>query len=418
MKKYASLILALALGLALWSCHGQNTVMQTGQPENGALEALPSDTPTPSPTPTPAPTPTPEPTVATLAVCGDTMCHNTIVSAAWDGAAYDFTPLMAAAEPYVSRADFAVVNLETTLPGGTEFTGYPRFRTPDALAYDLKELGFDLALTANNHCMDAGFDGLSRTLDVLDEAGLAHVGASRTREEAENNIVVADVGGISVAFLGYTYGTNGIPLDSDAPWSVNLFNLDYMTGLSTPDTEKLLGDLEQAKALGADLIAVLIHWGVEYQTTQNSYQEEIADLLIGNGADIVLGGHAHVLQPSQTRTAVGADGVERTGFVCYSLGNFFADQSRQYTDLTVVLTLELTRDNATGDASVTDWSYVPLVMVDWGRGTAHDTRYELVDAYAALDEGGSGIEARLEQAISDIHDILGAEHDTRADGAG
>jgi len=414
MRKITAIFLSLGLALSLCACSKQGGALASPPAQNVSLTSAPAQSPTPAPTPTPTPTPTPppEPTVSTLAVCGDTMCHNTIVAAAKSGDGYDFSYVMEAVRPYVSAADYAVVNLETTLPGGPEYTGYPRFRTPDELAYNLKDLGFDLALTANNHCMDAGYDGLVRTLDVLDGAGLAHVGTSRSQEEFDGNIVVADVGGISVAFLGYTYGTNGLPLKKSAPYSVNLFNVDYMTNLSTPDTEKLVGDLQKAEALGTDLIAVMIHWGVEYRTKQNDYQEEIADLLIANGADVILGGHSHVLQPCEMRTAAGEDGVERTGFVCYSLGNFFSNQTKKNTDLTTVLTLELTRDNVTGQTAVSGWTYAPMVMVDWGKGTApkHE-RFQLVDAYAALEAGDSGIDKRLRQSIEDIHEIVGPEHD-------
>ena len=281
----------------------------------------------------------------------------------------------------------------------------------------MKSLGFDLLLTANNHCMDTGFQGLSRTLDVLDEAGLAYVGTSRTLEEAQSDITVADVGGVSVAFLGYAYGTNGIPLSGDAPFCVNLFNTDYMTSLSTPDTDRLLRDMAAARALETDLIAVMIHWGVEYRVEQSAYQERLADLLIENGADLVLGGHPHVLQPMEQRTVTGADGRGHTGFVCYSLGNFISSQNYALTDTTVVLTLELTRDNVTGTAAVTDWTYVPLLMQDRGSGGG---RFRLIDAHAALSGAQPpepGLEARLTRAIEDCHRILGPEHDPRAEGS-
>ena len=417
LKRLFTLLPAVCLLISLGGCAGAPPVHTADMPLESQT-APPAPVPTPTPTPAPDPEP-PAPTVATLAVCGDVMSHMPVTNDAWDAerGVYDYTPIMAEAEPYVSAADYAVANLETTLAGGPGYSGYPRFHSPDALAYDLKSLGFDLLLTANNHCMDTGFQGLSRTLDVLDEAGLAHVGTSRTLEEAQSDITVADVGGISVAFLGYTYGTNGIPLSGDAPFCVNLFNTDYMTSLSTPDTDRLLRDMAAARALETDLIAVMIHWGVEYRVEQNEYQERLADLLIENGADLVLGGHPHVLQPMEQRTVTGADGRGHTGFVCYSLGNFISSQNYALTDTTVVLTLELTRDNVTGEAAVTDWTYVPLLMLDRGGGSG---RFGLIDAHAAhsgAQPPEPGLEARLTRAIEDCHRILGPEHDPRAEGS-
>lgn len=371
----------------------------------GCAAPAPASTSTPTPTPTPEPTPTP-PTVATLAVCGDVMSHMPVTNDAWDEeqGIYDYTPIFQQARPYVEGADYAVANLETTLSTEGPYSGYPAFRSPAALADDLKELGFDLMLTANNHCLDRGFDGLTATLDALDEMGLAHVGTYASEEDAASPIHLADVGGIQVAFLGYTYGTNGIPLPKGKDWAVSLFNTDYMTSLSTPDTEKLEADLAAARAMEPDLIAVMIHWGVEYRTEQNSYQEEMADLLIANGADLVLGGHSHVPQPMETRTVTGWDGSQRTGFVCYSLGNFISSQVDPLTDTTAVLTLELTRDNETGKTNLTDWSYVPMLMV---RRNGTERVFTLTDASVLPAGADSALVQRLEETERNCLEIFG-----------
>ena len=372
----------------------------------GPAAAEPTPTPTPVPTPTPTPTP-PPPTTATLAVCGDVMSHMPVTNDAWEEAqgVYDYRPIWAQAEPYIQAADYAVANLETTLSETGPYSGFPAFRSPAALAGSLAGAGFDLMLTANNHCLDRGFDGLVSTLDALDGAGLAHVGTYRTREEqAAGRIHLADVGGISVAFLGYTYGTNGIPVPSGREYAVDLFNTDYMTTLSTPDTGRIEADLAAARALEPDLIAVLIHWGVEYQTTQNSYQEQIADLLIENGADLVLGGHPHVPQPIEMRTVTAEDGSERTGFVCYSLGNFISSQVDPLTDVTAVLTVELTRDNITGETAVTGWEYVPMLMV---RRNGTERVFTLTDASAVPADTSADLAAELEEAAAVCEEILG-----------
>lgn len=396
MKRILALLLTMTLVLA--GC-GNHTAEQT---------PTPVPTPTVTPEPTPTPTPPPPPTVSTLAVCGDAMSHMPVTDDCLDPETgeYDYSHIIAAAKPYIQDADYAVCNLETTLSAGN-YTGYPCFKSPDAMAKGLQECGFDMLLTAHNHCLDAGFSGLCRTLDVLDEIGMPHVGTSRTEEEyTDGNIVLADVGGISVAFLGYTYGTNGIPMAKDAPWSVNLFNTDYLTTLSTLDTEKLLYDIDRAKALNPDLVAVMIHWGVEYHHEQNSYQNKIADFLISNGVDLILGGHSHVIQPIEMRTVTTEAGEERTGLVCFSLGNFFSNQNDEPTRTTAVLTLELTRDNVTGEASVTDWTYAPMYMSKATLADGHSRH--LLDAYSDPDDPD------LQHTIELCHKVWGPEHDPRA----
>jgi poly-gamma-glutamate capsule biosynthesis protein CapA/YwtB (metallophosphatase superfamily) len=376
----------------------------------------------PAPSRAPEPTPVPSSTVATLAVCGDVMSHMPQTNDAYDPKTgnYDYSECLKYVKDWLSKADFALANLETTL-GGEPYTSYPMFSTPDGLAYSLKSAGIDLVSTANNHCMDTGYAGLCRTLDTLDKAGLQHVGTYRTQAEhdAYSGIVVSDVGGISVAFLSYTYGTNGIPVSADNRYSVNLFNTDYLSTICTPDEEKLKRDLAAAKKLNTDLIAVMIHWGLEYYTNESSYQDEVADFLITNGANLVLGGHSHVCEPMEYRTVELEDGGEATGLVIFSLGNFISGQSPyslengEYTDTTAIVNLELTKDPLTGKCSVTRVSYVPCLMLN--RYTS-ERRYYLLDAYRCMKEYESGdtqivtyaVYSRLKKAVEDCRDLLGS----------
>lgn len=363
--------------------------------------------------------------VSTLAVCGDAMSHMPQTRDAYDrqAGAYDYKPMIRFAKPWIEQADYAVVNLETTFAGGPDYSGFPAFNTPDALGDALKDAGFDLVSTANNHCLDRGYDGMVRTLDVLDNLGLAHVGTYRSAEEraAQNGVHVADVGGIKVAFLSYTYGTNGIPLSKSHPDTVNLLHTDYMSEAQVLDTARIADDLAAAEALSPDLIAVIVHWGVEYQTTQNEHQEEIADFLFDHGADVILGSHPHVLQPMETRTLTDRDGTTHTGFVCWSLGNFISSQNDEYTDTTVVLNLELTKNPNTGATDVTKVGYVPLYMLDREQEVDGE-RFTLLDAHRGIEEYASGdssyisasTEKKLQKCVSDCHKILGAEYDQAA----
>lgn len=363
--------------------------------------------------------------VSTLAVCGDAMSHMPQTRDAYDSqaGAYDYKPMIRFAKPWIEQADYAVVNLETTFAGGSDYSGFPAFNTPDALGDALKDAGFDLVSTANNHCLDRGYDGMVRTLDVLDNLGLAHVGTYRSAVEraAQNGVHVADVGGIKVAFLSYTYGTNGIPLSKSHPDTVNILHTDYMSDAQVLDTARIADDLAAAEALSPDLIAVIVHWGVEYQTTQNDHQEEIADFLFDHGADVILGSHPHVLQPMETRALTDRDGTTHTGFVCWSLGNFISSQNDEYTDTTVVLNLELTKNPNTGATDVTKVGYVPLYMLDREQEVDGE-RFTLLDAHRGIEEYASGdssyisasTEKKLQKCVSDCHKILGAEYDQAA----
>ena len=407
----AALAFLLLMGCAAQPANNQNQQNQQDQQDQSASsgQELPLDQ-TEEEEPEP-----PEPIVATLTVAGDVMNHNTQISDAYDAATdtYDYSHVFQYVKPWLEDSDYAVANLETTLPGGGDYTGYPNFGAPDALAYDLKEAGFDLLSTANNHTRDKGMDGVYRTLDALDEAGLAHVGTYRSQEERDaHNAVVADVGGIQVAFLAYTYGLNGYSVPSDQSYAVNLFNIDYTTTLSQPNEELLAADLASARELGADLIAVIIHWGIEYRNSPSDYQKSMAEFLVANGADLVLGGHPHVIEPYETITTTGWDGQTREGFVCYSLGNFISAQNKEFTDVTALLRLELTKDE-TG-TRVTDVGYVPFYMLHrWG----HEKTDYLLDAHRSLAEYGQdpmitdSVYRALEKTIAHCQEIFGAEDD-------
>jgi len=372
------------------------------------------------------PTEYPDPITATLAVCGDVMSHSPQTKDAYDAATdtYSYMNCFQQVAPWIQQADYAVANFETTL-NGPPYSGYPQFCAPDALAYNMKEIGFDLVSTANNHSMDKGFNGVVRTLDTLDAAGLEHVGSYRTQAEFDENkgIEVVDVGGIQVAFLSYTYGTNGIPINDSNLFCLNRFNTDYMAECSTLDEAKLKAELAHAESLEADAIAVMIHWGIEYQYNQNDYQNQVADFLIANGADIILGSHSHVPQPIQAeRTVTLPDGSTRTGFVSYSLGNFVSNQSPatvnvNYTDTTAVLNLELTKNFETGETTVTHVNYVPLLVLNRGAGAGD--QYIIMDVHAGMKAYESGdtslvsanVYSKLQYALEGCHNILGQQYD-------
>lgn len=291
-------------------------------------------------------------TTFTLAAIGDIMCHNSQFKDAYNSetSTYDFSYVFDNISTYTKTADLCVGNLETTFAGEEKgYSGYPQFNTPDNLAYELKGIGLDVLTTAGNHALDTGYTGLSRTIDVLNDADISHLGTYQSQEE-QDKVLIKFVKGLKIAFVNYTYGTNGIPVPKDKTYCVNLINKELISK-----------QLDVAKSQDPDIIIACMHWGNEYQTKQNSTQMELADFLIQNGADIILGTHPHVLQPYEKRTVTLEDGSTRNGFVAYSLGNFISDQNAKYTRSSIILDLTITK-HVDGTVSVDNINPIPIYM--------------------------------------------------------
>ena len=323
---------------------------------------------------------TKEPTTIHMAVIGDIMSHATNFKNAYSSSSkdYDFSNVFKNIKSKISDADVAIGNLETTFAGSKRgYSGYPTFNTPDELASNLKDLGIDLLSTANNHCMDKGYTGLTRTLDILDKAKIEHAGTSRSEEE-QDKIIIKDVNGIKIAFLSYTYGTNGITVPSDKKYAVNLI-----------DKTLIKKHLKAAKENNPDLICVNMHWGIEYQLKQNKEQEKLADFLFENGVDCIFGSHPHVLEPMEKRTITLDDGSTKDGFVIYSLGNFMSGQIYKNTKSTVILDVQITKDSD-DKISIDSINYTPIYLYDKGTSAKSRTRYTLYDLEKSISDYENG----------------------------
>ena len=295
---------------------------------------------------------TPTDTTFTLTAIGDIMCHNTQYIDAYNDETgeYDFSYVFDDISLYTKTADICVGNLETTFAGeDVGYSSYPTFNTPDSLAYELKDIGVDVLSTAGNHALDKGFNGLSRTIDVLNNADISHLGTYKSKEEQDKTLIKY-VKGIKIAFVNFTYGTNGIPIPSDKPYCVNLIDENLMKE-----------QIDMAKQEDPDIIIACMHWGTEYKTTPNSTQEQLADFLFKNGIDIILGTHPHVLEPMEKRTVTLDDGTTKDGFVIYSLGNFIADQNAEYTRDSIILNIDITK-HADGKVTIDNYEYIPIYM--------------------------------------------------------
>ena len=349
----------------------------------------------------------PEDTVINIVGIGDSLCHSQNFKDAYDSetGTYDFSPMFKNVTKYIENATVAVGNLETTLAGEERgYSGYPTFNSPDELALDLKEMGIDILTTANNHCLDTGYNGLVSTLNTLDEYGIDHTGTSRSEEE-QNTILFKDLEGIKTAFLCYTYGTNGIPIPSGRDYSVNLIDKEFMKE-----------QLDKAKEEGAELIVVSMHWGSEYRIKQTEEQENLAEFLIKNGADIILGNHSHVPEPMEMKEVTLDDGSKREGFVIYSMGNFFSAQTQEYTRDTLIVNVEVRKNGQTGEITIDKANYTPVYVYD--NGTNAKDRYELLDIENIISEYESGnseysesMYNLMKSELKKITEIVGPEID-------
>ena len=277
-----------------------------------------------------------------IVASGDLLIHGPVwQAAAKPSGGYDFRPLFAAVRPIVNRAALAVCHVETPMGAGPP-TGYPVFNSPAELAGAIAWTGWDACSTASNHSVDKGQYGIGTTVRALHRAGVRHTGTARSADESRR-ILILRVRGLRIAFLSYTYGTNGIPLPH--PWSVNLIS-----------TRKIVADARRARRRGADFIVANMHWGSEYVHEPNLQQRDLARYLLRRRVvDVIVGQHAHVVQP--IRRVAGR-------FVVYGEGNLISAQTtaccpgESQDGLIAVLHIRAVGTNA----QVTGVDYVPTYV--------------------------------------------------------
>lgn len=286
-----------------------------------------------------------ESTTVSLLFLGDVMGHDTQINSAYnkESDSYNYNGCFKYLSNIFNDADFCIANLEVTL-AGPPFKGYPQFSSPDALAIAMKDAGVNAIVTANNHCVDRRKQGLERTIDILDSLKLPRTGTFKTEADRKaHNPMLLEKDGVKIAILNYTYGTNGIPVSK--PNIVNLL-----------DKEQMKLDIATSKAMSPDFIIAVVHWGLEYQTTENAVQRDYNKFLNDNGVNIVIGSHPHVVQP-----------IHRSdnNFVVYSLGNFVSNQRTAPRDGGAMVRIELTKtdtDNYLSDAAYyLTWVHTPTI---------------------------------------------------------
>lgn len=293
---------------------------------------------------------------------GDIMFHPSQIDGAYNPntGTFDFHNSFKAVKNIFTFADLAIANFEGTTAGNSVYAyqGYPLFNAPDEVLDAIKDAGFDVLVTANNHSLDTRKAGIIRTIEQINLRGMDTVGTYK--EKPETRVLMKDIKGIKVAIMSYTEMVNGLesvltPQDLDA--MVNII-----------DETKMKEDIAYAKENNADVIIAYLHWGNEYARVQSQRQEVLADMLLNEGVDIILGSHPHVIQPAKLYEFDG-----KTKYVAYSMGNFLSNQREEtlapygiskeiskYTEDGVIVDIEIVKNGETGEISIKNIRYIPL----------------------------------------------------------
>ncbi len=309
----------------------------------------------------------PEPIEINIAAVGDIMVHGPQIRAQYDPEAknYEFRNNFQFVRNYIEQADIALVNLETTFAGAARgYSSYPLFNSPDAVAIALKDTGFDIVSTVNNHTYDTGMDGMIRTQEVLSEQNMDVIG-TRT-DESNPEFLIKEVKGIKMGVIGYTYETdpwkgqktlNGNQVDPAVESLINTFNYDTLD----EDLMRIKNQVKMMQSQGAELVVCFIHWGDEYHRSPNNNQIKMAQALSNYGVDIIFGSHPHVLQPISW---IQSEVDEHQTLVAYSMGNFLSNQryeilKNRYTEDGIIVNVKIIKDLELNQIRIEDVSYVP-----------------------------------------------------------
>lgn len=283
------------------------------------------------------------PKKVTLVATGDILMHNTqIASGQQADGTFQFDSFFAPVRSLIQYGDYASTNFEAAMAGQhSGYTGYPKFNSPDEMAATLKEAGYDLVVTSNNHILDRGFSGAIRTMGVLRNAGLDIVGTYQSQEE-KNSFLIKDLDGIRVGYLAYSYGTNGIPVPKEHPYFFNFLN-----------KETILKEVNQLRPK-VDVLVLVLHWGVEYSLQPTKEQQELSRIFLGAGVDVILGSHPHVIQPMEVMRINNKDKL-----VIYSMGNFIGDQRGVERNSGAIFNISFEKDVSQGKTVLKSVSYTP-----------------------------------------------------------
>ena len=313
-------------------------------------------------------------TVISFAAAGDLNITDKVVASG--GVNYDYTSAFMDVLPLLSKADLTALNLEGNVCGAP----YSGESAPQQLLEALKAAGVDLVQLANSKAISRGVSGLNSTVRSVRAAGMAVVGAV-AEGEAPGAYVIRYVDGVKVAVVSFTKGMDGMAMPVGSENLVNLLYTDYASTYKKVDTKGITSLLRKVQEESPDITIALVHWGSEYSDVHSSTQDAIRKLMLKEGVDAIIGSHPHYVQEVEYDEANGT-------LVAYSLGDFFGDAARSGTAYSVVLELEITKDNTTGITKVTGYSYTPIYTVEDDTGALRVLRLrEAITAYKESQVG-------------------------------
>ena len=302
---------------------------------------------------TDAPKPQTGTTVIHVAVAGDLNVTDYVLENAAHENGYDFSGSFLDVAPILSGADLALLNFEGNLSGGSygSKTGAAPLELPKAL----KAMGVDAVQTANSAAIRQGVSGLVTTLEAFDHVGLTTLGtyADSADFRKSGGYEIVEVNGIRIALIAFTKGMDNLGLPAGSEDCVNLLYKDYSTDYKEVDTDRIDRVLRNVSEEQPDITIAMLHWGSEYNDEISSSQEKIRKQLQAGGVDIIVGSHPHLVQK------VDYDSIAHT-LVAYSLGDFFGDAVMAGTNYGVILDLQITRVNSTGECYLSGWDYTPI----------------------------------------------------------
>ena len=343
--------------------------------------------------------PTEPTTVIHIAAAGDLNVTDGVIANAATFSGYDFTGAFLDVAPVLAAADLSMVNFEGTLSGAP--FGQETGSAPAALAECLANMGVDAVQTANSAAIRSGVLGLQSTLSGLRSAGLIPVGTFADRQEFRRSggYTVVEVEGIRIALVAFTKGMDNLGLPEGSEDCVNLLYEDYTTDYKNIDTDGITDVLRKVASEQAALTVALLHWGSEYNENISKSQEKIRDLMLSNGVDAIIGSHSHLLQ------AIEFDETEGT-LVAWSLGDFYGDATQAGSNYSVILDLEVTMDNLTGQTAITGYSTTPIYTLRPEQSISGGLRVVQVDKAMARFESGY-VHRMTQEAYDSLSGALG-----------